>query len=588
MASSIAKRRAPAPAAIPSTPDEGTIVRMKVANLVPSKINPRKTMDAAKVDDLGDQIVTQGLIHPLTVRSMTDELSPDVFEVFIGHRRLAALKAKIADGHLPADHEANCVIRNVDDDTAFLLALAENVGRESMRPLEECDAIADALARKTPAAELARQTGLKLVDIKDRALVAASAIEIRELVDSEQRSVPWAARFAQLPGALQTIVLDEMSRNANSFRTIEDLAHIARRGKVPVSHALFDVAASGLAVIADLFRPEDGYFEDTAAFWDRQNIAIDDKVGELEQTGQTVEVLRSKPFIDDHWRRVDAARGAHAFIVVAADGEVKIYDKLAPVAAHDSQSTDHDAAEAHAMDFDTGETDDDSAMFEGSQPNAAPQPAVTLTTRPPQRKEAKLALARMRVDRAAAALIAHPENAERLQLAAYLGDNRLRAHARLERLPGQKLCPESDDLYAYIELIDQAPSGDKAYEYAMNLPIADVRALNAVSIALRLENQRGAEIAFAPDAIVSEIVLRAKGSARGDYVPDETFFQLFEIGELRALARELLSAHDGLAAQTTKKADLARLMADRFQEAATNKLDPEIAYRLNEWWPQYL
>jgi hypothetical protein len=194
----------------------------------------------------------------------------------------------------------------------------------------------------------------------------------------------------------------------------------------------------------------------------------------------------------------------------------------------------------------------------------------------------------MRVDRAAAALIAHPENAERLQLAAYLGDNRLRAHARLERLPGQKLCPESDDLYAYIELIDQAPSGDKAYEYAMNLPIADVRALNAVSIALRLENQRGAEIAFAPDAIVSEIVLRAKGSARGDYVPDETFFQLFEIGELRALARELLSAHDGLAAQTTKKADLARLMADRFQEAATNKLDPEIAYRLNEWWPQYL
>src|SRR3546814_2876117 len=43
---------------------------------------------------------------------------------------------------------------------------------------------------------------------------------------------------------------------------------------IPVRHALFDVEASGLATIADLFG-EDRYFADADAFWAAQDAAIE-------------------------------------------------------------------------------------------------------------------------------------------------------------------------------------------------------------------------------------------------------------------------------------------------------------------------
>ena len=42
---------------------------------------------------------------------------------------------------------------------------------------------------------------------------------------------------------------------------------------IKVEHALFDVEASGLAVVADLFG-EDRYFADSDAFWRAQDTAI--------------------------------------------------------------------------------------------------------------------------------------------------------------------------------------------------------------------------------------------------------------------------------------------------------------------------
>ncbi|MFX7667114.1 chromosome partitioning protein ParB, partial [Acinetobacter baumannii] len=42
---------------------------------------------------------------------------------------------------------------------------------------------------------------------------------------------------------------------------------------IPVTHALFDVEASGLATIADLFG-EDRYVADADAFWAAQNAEI--------------------------------------------------------------------------------------------------------------------------------------------------------------------------------------------------------------------------------------------------------------------------------------------------------------------------
>src|SRR5690554_4852441 len=108
---------------------------VNIEDLIPFPLNPRVHVDEAALLDLKRSIERDGLLEPLIVRPTDSHL----FEVVAGNRRLAALQAL---------HEQDPVIwRRVhvrillwlkgDDDSAFRLAVNENVERESMNPYEE-------------------------------------------------------------------------------------------------------------------------------------------------------------------------------------------------------------------------------------------------------------------------------------------------------------------------------------------------------------------------------------------------------------------------------------------------------------------
>jgi ParB/RepB/Spo0J family partition protein len=100
--------------------------------LVPSPRNPRRGLK--QIEALAESIKAHGLLQPLVVRRRAD----GGFELIAGHRRHAALQLLGWDA-------APVIVRDVDDEQAYVLALVENLQREDLSPREEADALADLL-----------------------------------------------------------------------------------------------------------------------------------------------------------------------------------------------------------------------------------------------------------------------------------------------------------------------------------------------------------------------------------------------------------------------------------------------------------
>ena len=108
-----------------ATAQNATLVAL--ANIQPNNYNPRKKFCEVSLSDLADSISRQGVLQPVAVRPLAD---PDRYELIYGERRYrASLLAEKED--IPA------VIHDVDEATAFEIALTENIQREDMTPTDE-------------------------------------------------------------------------------------------------------------------------------------------------------------------------------------------------------------------------------------------------------------------------------------------------------------------------------------------------------------------------------------------------------------------------------------------------------------------
>lgn len=94
----------------------------------PSSLQPRSVFDEAKLDELAQSIIANGVVQPLLIRRKGSR-----FELIAGERRWrAAQRAGLTK--VPA------VIRNVSDEKVLELALIENIQREDLNPIEEARA----------------------------------------------------------------------------------------------------------------------------------------------------------------------------------------------------------------------------------------------------------------------------------------------------------------------------------------------------------------------------------------------------------------------------------------------------------------
>jgi ParB family chromosome partitioning protein len=102
--------------------------RLPIEFLRANPRNPRRSFDAADLDDLANSVREKGIVQPILVRPVAG--AADSFEIIAGERRWrAAQKAGL--------HEVPVIVHEASDKEALELAIIENVQRSDLNALEE-------------------------------------------------------------------------------------------------------------------------------------------------------------------------------------------------------------------------------------------------------------------------------------------------------------------------------------------------------------------------------------------------------------------------------------------------------------------
>lgn len=107
----------------------GAYQEVPLAQIIPNKNQPRKEFDKEKLAELIASIKEVGLLQPVVVR----ELAPNSYELIAGERRFRAAH-EVGLDIIPV------IIRSVADQGSLEQALAENLHRVELNPLEEAAA----------------------------------------------------------------------------------------------------------------------------------------------------------------------------------------------------------------------------------------------------------------------------------------------------------------------------------------------------------------------------------------------------------------------------------------------------------------
>jgi ParB family transcriptional regulator, chromosome partitioning protein len=142
----------------------------------PNARQPRRTFDQARLAELAESIRTRGVLQPIVVRP----LAGGSFELIAGERRLRAAQMVELDT-IPA------LVRDTDDWERLDLALAENMARVDLNPVEEaraCAMLVDDLGLTKQ--EVGRRVGRSRVAISNLVRLLELPEEALELIEREQ------------------------------------------------------------------------------------------------------------------------------------------------------------------------------------------------------------------------------------------------------------------------------------------------------------------------------------------------------------------------------------------------------------------
>ncbi len=228
-------------------------------SLVASPLNPRKHFEESSIAELAESVAHKGLMQNLVVRRGDH---PNEYEVVAGGRRLRALQLLEQSGRIQSGYEVPVRLAALTDLEALQLATAENVERRSMTPLEEADAFARMIELGASAEDIALRFGYNRRTIDQRLTLARDlGDDARELLNAREITLGQAQVIAMTSGPLRKHVLN----SARAGNSPDRLRQTIRSSSFLVDHAKFDVQASGLAVVEDLFGDTPARFADPQA-----------------------------------------------------------------------------------------------------------------------------------------------------------------------------------------------------------------------------------------------------------------------------------------------------------------------------------
>ena len=196
---------------LPERPEQ----RLPLSQLSLPRRQPRRYFDAKSLQELVESVKLHGILQPLLVRPVAEE----TYEVVAGERRYrAAVEADLT--------EVPVIIRQLNEQEAWQLALLENLQREDLNPLEETEGILQLLELK-----------LALPQEAVIELLSAAAHPERAAVDNVIHSQQWQ----ELGAVFQSIG----KFTPESFRTNRlpllklptELLEVLRKGEIAYTKA---------------------------------------------------------------------------------------------------------------------------------------------------------------------------------------------------------------------------------------------------------------------------------------------------------------------------------------------------------------
>lgn len=297
--------------------------------LVVSKANMRYGKKAPDVSDILPTVRSRGIIQPVIVRP---NCAPDGFEIVAGSRRFHAAKIVAEERRLAGDTTTEpmpCAILDDGDDAAAIEAsMIENMARLDPDEVTQWENFTRLVREGRKVEDIAATFGLPDLTVK-RVLALGNLLPaIRDLYRKERIDAATVRHLTMASKSQQKAWL-ALADDENAYLpTGHQLkAWLFGGQSIPVKHALFDVEASGLATIADLFG-EDRYVADADAFWTAQNAEIEARRAAYVEQGwaDAIIVPPSDHFSTWEYEKAGKRKGGRVYIDVRATGEVIVHE----------------------------------------------------------------------------------------------------------------------------------------------------------------------------------------------------------------------------------------------------------------------
>ncbi len=289
-----------------------------------SKTNMRYGKKPPDVFDILPTVRKRGVIVPVLVRPNCEA---GAFEIVAGARRFRA--AQIVAEETGHAEPLPCAILDHDDDAAAIEAsLIENIARLDPNEVNRWETFVRLVKQGQTPEDIGATFGLP--DLTVRRILALGNLlpRIRDLYRAD-RLDPATVRHLTMASKAQQkswlALYDDPDAYAPSGHQLK--AWLFGGAAIKAAHALFPIAESGVAIIADLFG-EDAYVADPDAFWIAQNAAIDARRADYLDAGwaDVVVVPPSEQFHVWEVERAGKRRGGRVYVDVRANGEVIFHE----------------------------------------------------------------------------------------------------------------------------------------------------------------------------------------------------------------------------------------------------------------------
>lgn len=289
-----------------------------------SKTNMRYAKKAPDVADILPTVRARGVLVPLIVRPNCAE---GAFEIVAGARRFTA--ATIVASEKGEAEPLPCAILEEGDDAAALEAsLIENVARRDADEVTQWVTYTRLVREGRSIADISDTFGMPEAMVKRILALGNLLPRIRSLYANEKIGAGTVRHLTMASKSQQrawVALFDDPQAYCPQGQQLKNW--LFGGGAISAAHALFDVEASGLSIIADLFGDE-RYFADSEAFWSGQFAAIEERRARFLDAGWNEVVVLPKGEYFREWEHRHAAKrkGGRVYIEVRDSGEVDIHE----------------------------------------------------------------------------------------------------------------------------------------------------------------------------------------------------------------------------------------------------------------------